>query len=184
MKRDPYSLFASTALLLMMCGCATSTRERELTQSLGQCREKENLALQHLDTFDDLDFNVFSNQRWNDITHSHAADIVVHWPDGRVTKGIVDHVADLKAMFVYAPDTRIKVHPIRIGTGEWTAVEGVMEGTFTRPMPLGGGKSAKPTGKKFKLSMVTIGHWKNGVMDEEWLFWDNQAFMKQIGLAK
>jgi hypothetical protein len=31
--------------------------------------------------------------------------------------------------------------------------------------------------------MATIGHWKDGVMDEEWLFWDNQAFMKQIGLA-
>jgi hypothetical protein len=26
--------------------------------------------------------------------------------------------------------------------------------------------------------------WKNGVMDEEYLFWDNQEFMKQIGLGK
>jgi hypothetical protein len=25
---------------------------------------------------------------------------------------------------------------------------------------------------------------KNGVMEEEWLVWDNRAFMKQIGLAK
>ena len=32
--------------------------------------------------------------------------------------------------------------------------------------------------------MVTIGHWRNGLMDEEWLFWDNLEFMKQIGLAK
>lgn len=32
--------------------------------------------------------------------------------------------------------------------------------------------------------MVTIGHWNNGVMVEEWLMWDNQAFMKQIGLAQ
>jgi hypothetical protein len=31
--------------------------------------------------------------------------------------------------------------------------------------------------------MVTIGHWKNGVMDEEWLVWDNYAFMQQIGLV-
>jgi len=31
--------------------------------------------------------------------------------------------------------------------------------------------------------MSTVGHWKNGVMDKEYLFWDNQAFMKQIGLA-
>jgi hypothetical protein len=32
--------------------------------------------------------------------------------------------------------------------------------------------------------MSTVGHWKNGLMDEEYLFWDNQDFMKQIGLAK
>lgn len=43
---------------------------------------------------------------------------------------------------------------------------------------------AVPTGKAFKLAMVTVGDWKDGVMDEEWLMWDNQAFMKQIGLAE
>jgi hypothetical protein len=58
-----------------------------------------------------------------------------------------------------------------------------MEGSFTQPMPVGGGKTIAPTGKAFTLPMATIGHWKNGVMDEEWLFWDNQAFMKQIGLS-
>jgi hypothetical protein len=31
--------------------------------------------------------------------------------------------------------------------------------------------------------MCTVGHWKNGLMDEEYLFWDNQSSMKQIGLA-
>jgi len=39
------------------------------------------------------------------------------------------------------------------------------------------------TGKAFKLTMVTIGHWQSGVMVEEWLTWDNLSFMKQIGLA-
>jgi len=32
--------------------------------------------------------------------------------------------------------------------------------------------------------MTTIGRWDNGVMDDEWLMWDNQAFMKQIDLAE
>lgn len=60
---------------------------------------------------------------------------------------------------------------------------GIMEGTFTQPMPIGDGKTVAPTGKPFKLTMVNIGYW-NGVMDEEWLIWDNQTFMKQIGLAQ
>lgn len=64
---------------------------------------------QHLATFDDLDYNVFTHQKWDELKKSHSKDIVVHWPDGRQTKGIDQHIADLKAMFVYAPDTRILV---------------------------------------------------------------------------
>jgi hypothetical protein len=30
--------------------------------------------------------------------------------------------------------------------------------------------------------MCIVGHWKDGVMIEEWLFWNNATFMKQIGL--
>jgi len=137
----------------------------------------------HLATFDDLDFNVFSGQKWSELGRSHAKDITVHWPDGRVTHGIETHIEDLKAMFVYAPDTRIKEHPIRIASGDWTSVTGIMEGTFSKPMPVAGGKTIPPTGKTYKIPMATIGHWKDGVMDEEYLFWDNQSFMKQLGLA-
>jgi hypothetical protein len=136
----------------------------------------------HIATFDDLDFNVFTNQKWGELSRSHAHDILVHWPDGHTTKGIEKHIEDLKAMFVYAPDTRIKVHSVKFGSGEWTSVIGEMEGTFTKPMPTGGGKTIAPTGKAFKLSMCTVGRWKNGVMVEEFLFWDNQTYMKQIGL--
>ena len=52
-----------------------------------------------------------------------------------------------------------------------------MEGTFTKSMPVAGGKSIALTGKSFKLIMCTVGHWKNGVMDEEYLFWDNASYM-------
>ena len=41
-----------------------------------------------------------------------------------------------------------------------------------------------PTGKSFKLPMATLGHWgKDGVMTEEYLFWDNATYMKQLGLG-
>lgn len=146
--------------------------------------EARKLEDHNLETFDDLDYNIFTGQKWDQLGKSHHKDIVVHWPDGRTTRGLDEHIKDLKAMFVYAPDTRIKEHPIKIAQGEWTTVMGIMEGTFSNPMPAGGGKTIPPTGKKFKLPMATIGLWKDGVMIEEWLFWDNQAFMKQIGLAE
>ena len=64
------------------------------------------------------------------------------------------------------------------------AATGVMTGTFSQPMPIGEGKTIDPTGNQFALGMVTVGHWSNGKMDHEWLFWDNGDFMKQIGLAE
>jgi len=147
--------------------------------------EKQAPAVEkNLHVFDVLDFDVFSNQKWDRLHESHSKDIVVTWPDGHETKGIDRHIEDLKALFVFAPDITIKVHPVRFGSGSWTAVTGVMTGTFTRPMPTGDGKSIQPTGKRFAIGMATIGHWKGATMDHEWLFWDNQDFMKQIGLAQ
>lgn len=171
------------ALLVAGAPAATAaeaaTAERLATLLAGQERVEKNL-----ETFDDLDFRVFTGQEWSDLHLSHADDIVVHWPDGHSTEGIQKHIEDLAAMFVYAPDTRIQEHPIRLGQGEWTAVIGVMEGTFTEPMPTPDGGAIPPTGKAFRLPMATIGHWNDeGVMDEEYLFWDNQEFLRQIGLG-
>jgi len=154
-----------------------------LLADLARYQDDEKHVATNIATFDTLDFDVFTNQKWDRLHESHSKDVIVHWPDGHQTKGIDVHIADLKAMFVYAPDTRIQVHPVKFGQGEWTAVIGVMEGTFTRPMPVGDGKTIAPTGKSFKLTMATVGHWMGNVMDEEYLFWDNATYLKQLGLA-
>ena len=99
-------------------------------------------------------------------------------------KGLDAHIDDLKQIFVFAPDTRVISHPIRIAKGNWTAVPGEFAGTFSKPMPIGEGKTIAATNQSFKLTMVTIGQWENVVMKEEWLYWDNQEFMRQIGLAR
>lgn len=139
---------------------------------------------EHLAKFDDLDFNVFSRQRWEEFRRSHTEDIRVHWPDGHSTTGLEKHLEDMKYMFSYAPDTRITSHPIKVAQGEWTAVTGVMEGTFTRPMTTPDGKTVQPTGRKFSIPMATLGHWnEDGLMDEEYLYWDNQTYVSQMGLA-
>lgn len=156
-----------------------------LRNQVKQLTANDETIAKNLEKFDTLDFTVFTNQQWGRLHESHAADIKVYWPDGHMTEGIEKHIEDLKALFVFAPDTRIKEHPIRLGSGNTTAVTGVFEGTFTQPMPIGNGKTIPPTGKAFKLPMCTVGIWKSdGTMSEEHLFWDNQTFMKQIGLAK
>ena len=167
---------ATAAVLLTACG--------SVDPELSAYQETEKLKQANFANFDDLDYNVFSGQKWAEFHRSHADDVTVHWPDGHSTKGFDKHIEDMKAMFVWAPDTRIKEHPVKLGQGEWTAVIGYMEGTFTQPMPIGEGKTIPPTGKAYKIRMATFCHWNSqGLMDEEYLFWDNQEFMKQIGLT-
>lgn len=137
-----------------------------------------------LDKFDALDFEIFSNQEWDRVHESHDEDIIVTWPDGHSTRGIDVHIDDLKRLFVHAPDTQIQFHPVRLASDDWTAVIGVMEGTFTEPMPIGNGEFIEPTGKAFKLQMATIAFWQDGRMIHEWLFWDNETYARQLGLIK
>lgn len=160
-------------------------RVDSLQSELKKIMDEKTLTDQRLRRFDSLDFDFYSGQKWDSLAISHDANIKVYYPDGSITTGLFpQHIDRLKPMFVFAPDTKIKTHPVRFGSGDWTAVIGEMEGTFSKPMSIGGGKTIPPTGKPFKLSMVTIGHWQGNKMIEEYLFWDNQAFMKQIGLAK
>jgi hypothetical protein len=177
---------ATIGAMALISGC-TGVPEKKaalIDPKLAQFEAEAKTIAEHIATFDTLDYTVFTGQQWARLHESHSNDVIVHWPDGHQTEGIQKHIDDLKAMFVYAPDTRIKIHEVKIGSGEWTAVIGIMEGTFTRPMPAPNGQKIPPTGKPYKITMCTVGHWKDGVMNEEYLFWDNLTFMKQIGLAK
>lgn len=200
MKKTPLisimiAVFLSGILITFISGCSNKkesyspemqTKVDSMKNILKKIADGNATLEKNLLTFDTLDYTVFSGQQWLRLHESHSKDIKVNWPDGHFTTGIDKHIEDLSAMFVYAPDTRIKQHPIRFGSGdgEWTCVTGVFEGTFTKPMPIGDGKFIQPTGKAFKMPMCTVGHWKDGVMIEESLFWDNQTYMNQIGLGK
>jgi len=188
-------LFAAMAIVAVMAFSTNAqaqtknpaVNQAEVTRLRDQIKELtagNELVQKYLAKFDTLDYTVFSNQQWVRLHESHAKNIIVHWPDGHFTTGIEKHIEDLKAMFVYAPNTSIKQHPVRFGSGNFTCVVGVMTGTFTAPMPIGGGKFIEPTGKSFSLPMCTVGIWKDGVMTEEYLFWDNQTYMNQLGLGK
>lgn len=178
--------------IVICAGCSTKEEKTSVTNSeinslrsmIKELTAGNEMIAKNLVTFDTLDFTVFSNQAWTRLHESHADNIKVNWPDGHFTTGIDRHIADLKAMFVYAPNTNIKQHPVRFGSGNMTCVTGTMTGTFTVPMPVGTGKMIQPTGKSFSLPMCTVGIWKDGVMIEEYLFWDNQSYMNQIGLGK
>lgn len=178
------------AILLLLAGSSCQQQQNNnlqyqvdsLRKALQQFKEEQATTQQRLMRFDTLDFDFYSHQQWDSFSISHAKDILVTYPDGHQTKGLPDHIKQLEPMFVFAPDTKIHEHPVKFGSGDWTCVIGNMTGTFSKPMPIGNGKTIPPTGKTFKLSMCTVGHWSNGTMTDEILFWDNASLMQQIGV--
>ena len=173
-----------TALVCLVTTLA-SVQAWAKSSEAGTCADPKKKVGIHIEIFDDLDLNVITNQKWDEIKKSHSRDILVHWPDGHTTKGIEKHIEDLKAMFISLPDTRVTAHPVKFGSDDWTSVIGNMEGSFTKPMNIGGPTPLAPNGNKLSMQMVTVGHWnKDCVMDEEYLFWDNASYMKQLGLSK
>jgi hypothetical protein len=108
---------AVAAALLAYAGLAAAQTPAENPTTPPPKAERQAPKVEkHLKTFDTLDFDVFSNQKWDRLHESHAKDIVVTWPDGHETTGIDKHIEDLKALFVFAPDIAIKTHPIRTRT--------------------------------------------------------------------
>ena len=190
MKKKTFSFIFSVVLLsVLLIACSdnpqSSANTNEPNADKTDPANKDQLTKERLRRFDSLDFQFYSNQRWDSFAISHDPNIKVYYPDGTVTTGLFpQHIDMLTPLFAFAPDTKITSHPVMFGSGDWTAVIGEMEGTFSKPMDIGNGKTIPPTGKKFKLTMSTISHWKDGKMIEEYLHWDNQSIMKQIGLTQ
>jgi hypothetical protein len=188
MKKNLSSAILAAAVIVPLVAAAGSADLWPGTQAGAPAPSMSGVptALRNeLANFDDLDFRVYSTQQWQDVHRSHSDDVIVHWPDGHQTQGLAQHIQDMKWMFYFAPDTRITMHPVRFGTNdaEWTAVTSFLDGTFTLPMPTFLGTLIQPTNRTFHLSMVTLGHWNAaGLMDEEYLFWDNAALCNQLGI--
>ncbi len=69
----------------------------------------------------------------------HGPDVVVVDFNGKLTRGIEQHLQWATAAVSAAPESRVLSHPIKIAAGNWTAVTGSLPGNLT---------------------MVTIAHWQ------------------------
>ena len=112
----------------------------------------------NLERFDKLDFEAWNNRNWTLFREIHSPDVLVVDFNGNATRGIEQHVQWAMASISAAPDSRILDHPIKIAAGNWTAVTGTLPGNVT---------------------MVTVAHWEDGRIAEEYLFMQNPTVMNQ-----
>jgi predicted ester cyclase len=124
---------------------------------------------------------------WDTFDAYHdQSDVVVYWPgrESTPTRGGQDHRAESERFCAAFPDNKVK-HPydILFGEGEYTAFVARFTGTFTGPLELPDGTVIEPTGKSFEVVFSTIARWRDGKIVEEYLKYDNAAFLQQIGLS-
>jgi hypothetical protein len=91
-------LLATTLVVASGCAPSEPAASSTATTAANLYEEQHKRAVLNLEMFDDLDFNVFSGQRWGDLHKSHSQDVLVHWPDGHTTKGIDKHIEVHRAL--------------------------------------------------------------------------------------
>ena len=119
-----------------------------------------------------------------DALHHHE---VVAYTTGAAepTRSVPPHRAVIDFVIRAFPDVRVHndPYPIQFGQGDWTTAISTMTGTFSGEMIGPDGTAVPPTGKSFEVPFTTVARWQDGLIIEEWVFWDQPQLLEQIGLA-
>lgn len=128
------------------------------------------------DGYNSRDFDFFLGRR-------HSEDVAVHYIGAPSTVGQAAHGADMQVWIKAFPDVRVHNDPydVQFGQGQWTVALGKLSGTFTQPMDLPGGGVIPPTGKSFTSFFTTIARWQDERMVDEYVLFDQQDIMRQLG---
>ena len=158
-----YTVVAFLVLLLFHTEASTLTQyamaqEQSSNQTqivVAQTQEEKA----NLERFDKLDFEAWNNRNWTLFREIHSPDVLVVDFNGNATRGIEQHVKWAMAAISAAPESRVIAHPIKIAAGNWTAVTGTLPGNVT---------------------MVTVAHWEDSRIAEEYLFMQNPIVINQV----
>ena len=128
----------------------------------------------------------YNTRNWVDFLDTlHHHDVLVHQIGFPETVGLPPHRRDMEMMINACPDIRVHNDPydIQFGQGEWTVAIGKLSGTFTQQLKFPDGTVIEPTGKSFLSFFTTIARWQNEQMVTEYVLYDMQDIMKQLGVG-
>lgn len=131
------------------------------------------------DGYNSRDFDLF-------LTKLHHPDVVAHFIGSPTTVGHEAHRADMEVFIGAFPDIRVHNDPydVQFGQGVWTVALGKLSGTFTQPLNLPDGTTVPPTGKSFLTFFTTIARWQDEQMIDEYVLFDQQDIMAQLGVGR
>jgi hypothetical protein len=128
----------------------------------------------------------FNSQDFAAMNAVHHPDMIVHMPgNGEPIVGREAHSAAMAGMFHIFPDVHVvnDPYPIQFGSGDWITVITRCSGTFSGEMTQPDGTVIAPTGQAFDLDFATTARWQDGLLIEEFVFWDSALQAQQVGLA-
>ena len=105
---------------------------------------------------------------------SHAPDFVAHGGDRDYT--LADDMSAAHEERTAVPDMQVVVNHM-VAERDLVVVHWTVWGTNTQP-----GMGLPATGKKIRVSGITIFRFKAGKISEEWSAWDMLSVLKQAGL--
>lgn len=184
-------ILISIFFVLLLFSCSNSgenvaelkTKIQELEAKVKAFEDEKALVAKNIALYDKMDLVAFNDHDMETISQIHSDDVKVINPDGSLVDGMNPaHRDQLQWMFDSFSDIKVESHPVKFGSGNWTAGMGATTGTFDRPMKLPNGKVIQPTGKKFSVNICTLVLWENGRIKKEYLFWDQDSWNKQIGV--
>jgi len=172
-------------LLISASSCSSTHAHKSKIDTLqakidGYEQERSQTA-KHLALFDELDLEAFNHRDMDRIREIHADNVKVYNPDGTITEPMPPHADELQFLFDTF-DFKVAKHIVGFGFGEWTAGISISEGKWIKPITLPDGTVLQPTGKPVSVKTATIARWENDRIAEEYLFWDNADWNRQIGL--
>lgn len=141
----------------------------------------DNTVDNHIKLFDYMDFEGFNKRNWQIVRDVYDENIVLKFSNGNEIRGIDNILKQMQTGL--EPETKTISHPIHFGSGDWTAVVMVMTGRFTEPYTNPDGSITQPTGKLWIMEHCALVHWKNNKIIEVVAFWDNDVFLKQVGVC-
>jgi predicted ester cyclase len=110
-----------------------------------------------------------------------APDLVLHDMGMPADQTAKESLAGMQEFFNAFPDVRLAPESIW-AAGSYVVATGRLQATNKGPMPAMGIR--KPTGKAVSIRYLDITHWERGKVEEEWLFYDGMAFVRQLGMLK
>jgi len=189
MKTVIVAIFALFLVNLTGCTSATDTaklqaRIDELQAQVDAHKAERAATAKHLEIFDELDLIAFNKRDMTRIKQIHSDNVKVYNPDGTITKGMSPHHAEELQFLFDTFDFVVTDHIVGFGYGDWTAGISISEGKWVKPITMPDGTVLQPTGKKVRIKIATIARWKNNRIAEEYLFWDNADWNRQVGLGQ